>query len=93
MYALVVTVAVESAGDPEEMRRDVEEKVIPRVRMSPGAIAGHWLAPVRSGGNGMSVIFFENRENAEAAAAAVPDHPAPGVTRLGVEVRERFTGF
>ena len=92
MYAVVVTVAVEPGPSLEEMREGIETGVIPRVKEAPGAIAGHWLAPDDQG-RGMSIIFFETREQAEAAAASVPEHPAPGVTRLSVEVRPRVTGF
>jgi hypothetical protein len=92
MHAVIVTVAVEPGPSPEEMRTGVEERVIPRVSQAPGALAGHWFEPDAQG-RGMSIILFDSRENAEAAAAGVPEHPAPGVTRLSVEVRERFTGF
>ena len=92
MHAVVVTVAVEPGPSLEEMREGVETRVLPRIREAPGAVAGHWLSP-NAEGRGMSIIFFETREQAEAAAATVPEHPAPGVTRLNVEVRRRFTGF
>jgi hypothetical protein len=90
MYAVVVTVQVDpDTTDPE---RAVEERVIPLVRQLPGVIAGHWLA-ADAEGRGMSIILVETREAAEAMAAGVPEHPAPGVTRVSVEVRERFAGF
>ena len=92
MYALIVTVAVDAAGDREQMLAGLENGVIPRVRQSPGAVAGHWLDP-DSESRGMSVVLFETREQADAAAASVPEHPAPGVTRLSVEVRRRIAGF
>jgi hypothetical protein len=91
VYAVVVNVQVDpDAG--EESITAVDAGVIPRVRQAPGAIAGHWLAPDAQG-RGMSIIFFETREQAEAMVPMVPLHPAPGVTRVSVEVRQRFTGF
>jgi hypothetical protein len=55
------------------------------VRRAPGFVNAYWLAPVD--GIGLSVIVFETKEHAEAAAR-YPVPPLPGVTVLEAEVRE-----
>jgi heme-degrading monooxygenase HmoA len=93
MYAAVVRVAVDPTANSEESIAAIQSQVIPRVRQAPGVISGRWFAPVEGGTEGFSIIFFETREQAEAMAPSVPEHPAPGVTRLSVEVREVIAGF
>jgi hypothetical protein len=93
VYAAIVRVAVDPAVDREESLAGLRSQVIPRVKQAPGAISGHWMAPDHDGSGGFSIIFFETREQAEGVAPSVPEHPAPGVTRLSVEVREVVAGF
>ncbi len=84
MYAVVANVRVE---DPDEVRR-----LLPRAReavvsRAPGIVSGYWLEPVD--GVGTSVLVFETRELAEAAADYVLP-PLPGVTLLDLTIREVF---
>ncbi len=87
MYATQVSVRIE-AGREEEARQGLVEQVLPRVKGSPGFVAGYWFAPDRNGGS--SVVFWETKEHAEAMAAQLQPgaHPAPPVTVERVEVRE-----
>ena len=48
------------------------------VPKAPGFVSAYWLEPVNS--IGMSIIVFQTREHAEAAAA-YPLPALPGVTR------------
>lgn len=87
MYATQVSVRIE-AGREDEARQGLVEQVLPRVKGSPGFVAGYWFAP--DGDTGSSVVIWETKEHAEAMAARLQPgaHPAPPVTVERVEVRE-----
>ncbi len=91
MFALVVRVRIE-AGAEENAIEGVRTNLVPRVRQAPGARAGYWLVGDAEG-EGMSMVVFDSREQADAAAQTVPENPAPGVTRVSVSVREVVAGF
>lgn len=91
MYAVVVTVSIDPAR-MEEAQASLTSTVVPRVKGSPGVASGVWLAP-DSGGNGMSVILFDSRENAEGALQMIPAEPGPGVTVRNKEIREVAASF
>ena len=82
MHAVVATVRIEDLPAARQALAGLRLNLVPR---APGFVSAYWLAPVD--GIGMSVIVFESREHAEAAASyALP--PLPGVTPLSVEIRE-----
>jgi hypothetical protein len=84
MHAVVVRVTV---NDVETAQKMLEEQVVPRVKQSPGFVAGHWT---RSEGGGLSMLVFDSEETAQQAADAVKTNMPPGdaVTLDNVEVRE-----
>ena len=84
MHAVVATVRI---GDVEAAREALARLRLELVPRAPGFVSAYWLAPVD--GVGMSVIVFDSREHAEAAAA-YPLPPLPSVTPLNVEIREVY---
>jgi len=91
MYAVVVKVRVD-AGRIQEAQASLQTDVLPRVQQAPGVTAGYWLAPV-NGGEGMSLVFIDDREKAERLAGTIPAQPAPGVELESTEVREVIARF
>ena len=84
MHAVVSVVHVEN---PERSRLALPSERVDLIRRAPGFVAAYWLEPIE--GKGMSVVLFESKEHAEAAAA----YPVPsmeGVKVLSVEIREVF---
>ena len=82
MYAIVTNVRVDN---PDEARLILPREAL--VSWAPGIVNGYWLKPI--GGIGTSVLVFETKEHAEAAA----EYPLPdmlGVTRLDMTIREVF---
>jgi hypothetical protein len=84
MHAVVATVNIEDLAAAREALAGLRLNVVPR---APGFVSAYWLEPV--GGIGMSVIVFDTKEQAEAAAA-YPLPPLPGVTPLTLEIREVY---
>jgi hypothetical protein len=84
VYAVVATVNVE---DPQRARAELDSQRVALVPRAPGFVCAYWLEPID--GTGMSVIVFDSREHAEAAAE-YPLPPLPGVTLLTREVREVY---
>jgi len=86
MHAVVVTVDID---DFEKARGALETEVIPRVKAAPGVVAGYWLEPEQDN-TGMSIVVFESKEAAEAAAEMVTpgSHPSEYVTVTSSTVRE-----
>ena len=84
MYAVVSTVEV---ADPDEARLRLELERVALVARAPGLVEGYWLEPVD--GVGLSVIVFEDKATADAAAS-YPVPPMDGVTVRNVRVREVF---
>jgi len=84
MHAVVATVHVDN---PEQTRSQLEGARVSLVQRAPGMVSGYWLEPID--GTAMSIIVFETKEHAEAAAA-YPVPPMPGVTLLALEIREVY---
>jgi hypothetical protein len=82
VHAVLVSVKI---NDFEKGRQALREQVIPRVRETPGFVAGYWFEP--AGDQGWSTVLYESEEAARAAAEQVR---APGdvVTIQNVDVRE-----
>ncbi len=86
MHALVVTVTLEPGRDAEALAY-LQSDVVPGVQQIPGLVSAYWLAP--RDGQGLSVLLFESKEAAQAAAAGLPNVPRADFATLGtVEVRE-----
>jgi hypothetical protein len=84
MHAVVATVRVE---DPSVARAALPGMRLDLVPKAPGFVSAYWLEPVDS--IGMSIIVFQTREHAEAAAA-YPLPALPGVTPLTLDIREVY---
>ena len=80
MHAVVVKVAI-SQPDPTRLR----EEVVPRVKQTPGFVAGYWT---REGSEGLSMVVFDSEEHARAASDQVPSVLPDNVTLQTNEVRE-----
>lgn len=91
MYAVVVQVSIDPAR-LDEARANLDSQVVPMVKQSPGAVAGYWL-DADDQNRGLSVVIFENKEQADTALAMVPEEPGPGVRVQSKEVREVAAGF
>ena len=92
MHALFVTVSIQP-GHGDEAQAQLETNVVPRVKETPGAMAGYWLGPTPDG-HGTSIVLYEDEAAARAAAAALPNAPRPDfVTFDKVEVREVVARF
>ena len=84
MHAVVATVRVE---DPSVSRAALPGMRLDLVPKAPGFVSAYSLEPVNS--IGMSIIVFQTREHAEAAAA-YPLPALPGVTPLTLDIREVY---
>jgi quinol monooxygenase YgiN len=78
MHAVVATVEIE-AGKAEEATKALREQVVPQVKQAPGFVSGTW-ARSADGKHGHSMVLFQSKEAAEAAAANLQQQgPPPGV--------------
>jgi hypothetical protein len=84
MFAIVSNVRVDNPEEARLLLPSAREAIVSR---APGIVGGYWLEPVE--GVGTSVLIFETKEYAEAAAK-YPLPPMPGVTLLDLTVREVF---
>ena len=85
MYTVVATVTI---NDLDNARQALAHERVNLVRHAPGFVGAYWLAPPDgTTGIGMSVTLFESHQHAKnAARVSLP--PLPGVTPLGLEIRE-----
>jgi hypothetical protein len=87
MHAVVVTVSI-AASQVEASRKVLQEQIVPRASKAPGFVKGYWTAGADAG-QGLSFVLFKTKSDAEDAAKMVHSTPPPpGVTIIGVEVRE-----
>lgn len=87
MHAVVVTVRIEPE-QAEASRTVLENEIVPRVSQAPGFSSGYWTA-ADDQTSGLSMVLFDTKDNAEAAAEMARNMPfPPGVTMDRVEVRE-----
>lgn len=87
MYAIVVAVKIEP-DQADASRTVLENEVVPRVSQAPGFSSGYWTV-ADDQTNGLSMVLFDTKDNAEAAAKMARSMPTPpGVTIDRVEVRE-----
>ncbi|MCW6008365.1 hypothetical protein K1W54_28045 [Micromonospora sp. CPCC 205371] len=86
MDAVVVTVSIEPGHEAEGIEY-LHANVLPGMKQVPGLVSGYWLEALD--GQGITVLLFESRETAQAAAEALPNVPRAAVATLGtVEVRK-----
>ena len=84
MHAIAVRVSI---SDFEVSRKELEEKVVPRVSNAPGFVAGYWtLSEDRT--NGLALLVFESADAARTVEGRLRDHAPEGVTIESTEVRE-----
>jgi hypothetical protein len=87
MHAVVTNVTIAS-GQSEGAKKALNTDVVPRVRQAPGFVKGFWALRA-DGAQGLSMVVFQSKEQAETAAGMVRNGPVPpGVTLSSVEVRE-----
>ena len=92
MYAVVVRATLDP-GRAQEARAQLESEVIPFVKQVPGAVSGYWMQAA-DGTNGISVVLFQEEDQARQAAEMVPTVPRPDFVTLGdIEVREVVGSF
>ena len=65
-FAVVTKVELPPDETIERGRRELETSVIPTVRQAPGFVSAIFLSP-QEGNEGLSVIVFETKEQAEGA--------------------------
>jgi hypothetical protein len=86
MHAVVVKVSV---TDGEPATKYLREEIVPRIKESPGLVAGYWVR-LEGGDEGNSVIVFESEDQARGVAerirSSVDDNP--GVTLKDISVGE-----
>jgi hypothetical protein len=87
VHANVVFVNVD-ATQADPALRGLHNEVIPRVRQTPGFVAGFWLEPLD--GKGISVTLWESEHAAREAAALIhlASSPTTGVKVDRIETRE-----
>jgi len=87
VHAVFANVSIEP-GRADEAQAHLEANVLPRVKDSPGVVAGYWTRS-GNGQHGSSVVVFETEEAARAAADMIPNTPRPDfITFDSIEVRE-----
>lgn len=84
MHAALVTLTIDPAQAPAAAAALMSD-ILPGVRSAPGFVAGYWLEP--ADGRGLSIVLFEDEEQARASTPPAGDWTAPGVTVGGVEIR------
>lgn len=83
MYAALVHLTIDPAQAPAAAAAFTNE-ILPRVRATPGLIAGYWVDPVDRQGFGF--LLFDTEEQALTVQPA-STWSAPGVTIQRVDVR------
>jgi len=82
MHAVVVEVNI---TDPEESVNVLREQIVPRVKESPGFVAGYWT---RKDNTGLSMVMFETEDQANTMSEQVRSMLPEGVAAQRIEVRE-----
>ena len=66
MFAVVTKVELPPDETIERGRKELETNVLPMVKQAPGFVSAVFLSP-SSGNEGLSVIVFETKDQAEGA--------------------------
>lgn len=86
MHALIVTVSIDE-NRMEEAAKELQARVVPRVKQAPGLVHAYWLAP--QNGKGFSLSLYENEQSATQAAEMAKNSPTPEFVKFdSIEVRE-----
>jgi gamma-glutamyl phosphate reductase len=87
MFAVFVTVTI-AQGQAQHARQQLHDQVLPRVKQTAGLVKGYWSQRA-DGTQGASMVVFDSKAHADAAAEMVRHSPPPaGVTMTLIEVRE-----
>ena len=84
MHAALMHLTIDPAQAPAAATAFTNE-LLPRLRTSPGFVAGYWVDPVDRQGFGF--LLFDTEEHALKATPPATDWSAPGVTIVRVDVR------
>jgi len=86
-HAAIVTVDI-AAGQFDSAQKVLINEIVPRISKAPGFIKGYWT--VRGDKTqGLSIIVFDSKQNAEAAAQTARNSPTPpGVKLNNVDIGE-----
>jgi hypothetical protein len=79
------TITKASPDRVDEAKRVVEEQVIPAAEKLPGFLGGYWLAD-RQTGDGLTVTFFDSRENLDATTQRTDEIRTSATQAIGAEV-------
>ncbi len=85
MFVVVTTVELPEGETIEHGREELEKNVIPMIKQAPGFVSA-LFAP--SGREGLSMIVFETREQAQAANDNMDQQMPPNIRTVKSEVRE-----
>lgn len=85
MFAVVTKVTLPADSTIESGRKELETNVIPQVKQAPGFVSCIFLSP-SEGNEGLSVIVFETREQAEGAVKMQKIEPP--ITLVSNDIRE-----
>jgi hypothetical protein len=87
MHAVIATVDI-PAGQFETARKMLRDEIVPRVSKAPGFVKGYWTIDGKQT-HGHSMVVFDSKDHAEAAAQMARSGPIPaGVTMGSVDVCE-----
>jgi len=73
MHAVLVSVTI---NNPDEAVNYLRSDIVPRVKESPGFVAGYWYGDGQT--KGAATIVFESEDNASAFAEMLRTQEGPG---------------
>jgi hypothetical protein len=76
MYALLVSLEIDASRMPEVVQF-LDGFAVPAISRGEGFVNGTWMRAL-DGASGRSILLYETREAAEAAAARASEGPPPG---------------
>ena len=86
MHALVIEVDIEPGREDDGIAY-LHSDVLPAMKQTPGLVSGYWLAS--AGGQGLTMLLFENENAAKATAQALDGAPRVEFATVGkVELRD-----
>lgn len=85
MFAVITKVQLPDDETIERGRKELETNVIPMVKQAPGFVSCIFLSP-SEGNEGLSVIVFQTKEQAEGAVRM--QQIEPPLTLISNEIRE-----
>jgi hypothetical protein len=74
MHAALVTLTIDPDQAPAAAKA-LTRDILPKIRSSPGFVAGYWLEPVDA--RGFSFVVFETEEQARRSAPPASNWAAP----------------